>query len=293
MKTSRILSLIVIVTLVGGACTTGRNSANPPAHTIRKQFDALSGVTWYVTRTSNAGSNQCYEVIGEAPTGRRTHHGGLGCIVQQATEPFNRLGGGGFDVRDAGSFNFEFGAAIPGAKVVRLTLEDGHVYSDTHPGSVWFVAWQASSSGISKYEALNARGAVLVESGNPPVTQGTVDLANKEPHISVDPPQGPVGTLVHVTGDGFDEQLRDNVNSGDGYVVGLLRDFGDCELIGGDGVSAHIDDNGHLEATIRISSEGACFQDGKRHAVVPGVYGIIVGCHACIYGEFTVTASKP
>jgi hypothetical protein len=112
------------------------------------------------------------------------------------------------------------------------------------------------------------------------------------PAVTVSPDHGPVGTRVHVEGDGFTgASWRDVGATGGGYGVFLLTDEGDCELLAVSDPALKISRNGHLIAEVTVPAQGECFQSGRSQAVRPGDYRIGIGCHACEVADFRVTRS--
>jgi hypothetical protein len=108
------------------------------------------------------------------------------------------------------------------------------------------------------------------------------------------PDEGPAGTLVHVTGSGFNPSLA-NAPGPAAIGLALIRDFpGGCEVIGG--VADHplrlrVDKSGKLTGEFVISSAPSqCFQEpGQKRRVTPGEYHVSIGCLACFVGTFRVT----
>lgn len=73
-----------------------------------------------------------------------------------------------------------------------------------------------------------------------------------------------------------------------GYGLFLIRQLGDspateCEqIVGTRPLEAKLNADGTIEGTFTVGSEGNCFQhDEGPRPVVPGVYRIGLGCHAC------------
>ncbi len=108
------------------------------------------------------------------------------------------------------------------------------------------------------------------------------------------PDHGPVGTVVRVTGSGFDPSLANR--SATAIGLALIRDFPDgCELIGGAAnrpLTLRISKAGRLTGEFAISgAPGQCFQEpGRKHRVTPGAYHVSIGCLACYVGTFRVTS---
>lgn len=108
------------------------------------------------------------------------------------------------------------------------------------------------------------------------------------PHLTLVPYGGPPGTRVTVVGDCF-KGRRWN----DGYGLFLIRGFSHprpCEVIGfARPFALRVERSGRARGFFTVPSEGACFQEGYGRRVTPGVYGVGVGCHACIQARFRVT----
>lgn len=128
-----------------------------------------------------------------------------------------------------------------------------------------------------------------VEEADAVETVGTV----ASPELVLTPASGPVGTRIRIAGTGFDDPFwRSGLNGG--YGISLQRmlameGVGACDLVAGFETGATIDSAGRLTAELIIPPEGGCFQTDRTAEVVPGVYGVIVGCHTCQLGTFRVT----
>jgi streptogramin lyase len=112
------------------------------------------------------------------------------------------------------------------------------------------------------------------------------------PAVTVAPDHGPVGTRVHLEGDGFTDPYWRQVDRthGGGYGVFLIGSApGGCELIAGSEFTLRVEEDGHLVADFTVPGEGGCFQTDRIEPVRPGSYAIGVGCHACEVAEFRVT----
>ena len=102
------------------------------------------------------------------------------------------------------------------------------------------------------------------------------------------PVHGPVGTLVRVTGLGFDPSLA----KAPFVTLTLNREFPDgCGLVGGARpIKLRVNKEGRLAGEFIVTAQGQCFQEpGHQHMVTPGVYQVAVGCMACNVGSFRVT----
>ena len=117
-------------------------------------------------------------------------------------------------------------------------------------------------------------------------------LPGTVPHGVVVPDHGPVGTRVSIVIDclrGFQDEITQPA------WVFLIRDFGGtlgCELMAGGPSRMRLLGQGRAAGWFTVSARGGCFQSqGKTRSVVPGTYGIGVGCHACEIANFTVTRS--
>jgi hypothetical protein len=111
------------------------------------------------------------------------------------------------------------------------------------------------------------------------------------PPVTVSPDQGPVGTRIHLEGDGFTgPDWQDVVRTqASGYGVFLVRDLPDgCELIAGGEFTLRIDKSGHLTSEMTVPESGQCFQSDRTEMVTPGPYVVGIGCHACEVASFQV-----
>ena len=108
------------------------------------------------------------------------------------------------------------------------------------------------------------------------------------PHLTLVPDSGPPGTRVTVVGDCFKARRWNH-----GYSIFLIRGFmhpRSCEIVAGAGPFAlRVGRAGRARGFFTVPSEGDCFQEGYGRRVTPGVYGVGVGCHACIQARFRVT----
>jgi hypothetical protein len=113
---------------------------------------------------------------------------------------------------------------------------------------------------------------------------------DSQPQIGLVPASGPVGTRVQVTGVGFVGPWSDTQGFGIALVRDLFRQTG-CSMIAGTEHEVSIED-GVLSGEFIVPAEGGCEQtDRTAEAIVPGVYGVIVGCKTCVVGTFRVTRS--
>lgn len=113
------------------------------------------------------------------------------------------------------------------------------------------------------------------------------------PHLWVFPEEASVGDSVSFVGDCF---LGSGYGSKKeilgGYRLFLIRQLGDspeteCEqIVGTDPLDLDLHGDGTIEGTFAVGAEGYCFQhDEGPRPVVPGVYTVGLGCHACITNE--------
>ncbi len=131
-------------------------------------------------------------------------------------------------------------------------------------------------------------------SGSPPPTSSPSTGPFGLPTVTVTPDHGPVGTRVHLEGDGFTDPYWQEVGRthGGGYGVFLIGSApGGCELIAGGDFTIRIGADGHLTAEVTVSGTGNCFQMDRTAQVRPGRYAIGIGCHACEVAEFRITAA--
>ncbi len=130
----------------------------------------------------------------------------------------------------------------------------------------------------------------LTESSSPPIIHSGL------PAVTVTPNQGPVGTRVHLSGDGFSGQVRQTIGGAldsRGYGVFLEGAFPpDCDLIATTGFTLTISTVGHLVAEFRAPAKGDCFQQARGMLLSPGWYKVNIGCHVCEVGIFRVTLAS-
>lgn len=279
--------VLVVLSLIFAGCTSRAENKSRPAGTIRETLDARTGVRWFITLSDRAKGG-CYDVVGEAPSGRRSNHGGLGCNIEVPDEPIRVFAGGGFDVAESDSFTFSLGSAPKGTKIVRVTLADGHVFSDSNPTPVWFVSWRPFGFDLAKIEALDSYGALIAERvfGQPfdPLPGPSAGT----PRVQITPRAGPDGTRVTITGLGFDALSRSRVRLGNDKL-GITSDFGGCRARGAEDVNVQVDDTGTLSGSFVIPKEGSCGPPEERIPLRPGTYAVYVGCVECKVAEFRLT----
>ncbi|MCA1703573.1 MAG: hypothetical protein LC808_10075 [Actinobacteria bacterium] len=109
------------------------------------------------------------------------------------------------------------------------------------------------------------------------------------PHLWLIPSTGPVGTRVQFVGDCFVERFNDTSEDAKaGYGIFLIRQLadrhpsGECEqIVGGSPFDITIS-NGRAVGYFTVQGQGSCFQhDEGPFPVVPSVYEVGIGCHAC------------
>jgi hypothetical protein len=114
--------------------------------------------------------------------------------------------------------------------------------------------------------------------------------------LTISPDHGPVGTRVHLEGDGFVGGSWQNAELPGGYGVfmgaGLGLGWGVCDLVADTDFTIEISDSGHLTADFTVPASGHCFQTDRSASVSPGEYTIGVACHACAVSTFRVTPAE-
>jgi hypothetical protein len=111
------------------------------------------------------------------------------------------------------------------------------------------------------------------------------------PAIMVSPPRGPVGTRVHVEGDGFTEPFwSQQSGTGGGYQISLERGLsGDCDRLAFQVGTYTVNANGHLTGDFVVPSTARCPEPDRIVEVVPGKWTIKIACAYCEMGDFEVT----
>jgi hypothetical protein len=116
--------------------------------------------------------------------------------------------------------------------------------------------------------------------------------------FTVSPGSGPVGTRVHFEGDVDPADAA--AYRGTDFAYGLEHFFADtdqCEMIVRiDDLVAEATDDGHVTGSFVVGPVAGCFMDPNDsgpQAPRPGVYNILLSCHACTpIGTFTITESR-
>lgn len=117
------------------------------------------------------------------------------------------------------------------------------------------------------------------------------------PSLTLTPGSGPVGTRVQISGQLQPSQVSPWVGLFEhpGYFNLEAPSLPGCGDLIVDLANPTISvESASLRVTgsFAVGGSGACFQsNGLRHRTVPGSYVLIVGCHACSVGSFTVRAS--
>ena len=144
-----------------------------------------------------------------------------------------------------------------------------------------------------------AVGTVAVIAPDPTITPTPLPWPPWPPPLTVTPASGPVGTRIHVEGDGFigpQWQNLPSVSGGGGYGLFLTTSLNSggtyCDFIAGMESTLEVRSDGHLVADFTVPSDGGCFQTERRDPVTPRQYAIGLGCHVCQVGTFTVTGAK-
>ena len=107
------------------------------------------------------------------------------------------------------------------------------------------------------------------------------------PQVRASPPRGPVGTRVHIEGDGFtDEQWKAS-----GTTLWLTGSPSGCALYAEAAHTVRVTAGGHLSGDFTVPAQGVCRQSDIGDApVAAGRYTIAFQCTACFVGDFEVTA---
>ena len=127
------------------------------------------------------------------------------------------------------------------------------------------------------------------------------------PHVTVFPGRGAVGTRVTLVGDCFVGEPWKHLRSNMGYGISLVGEIGSDGSVGAENVGSRenplacelvasapegdfrILRTGHMKGYFIVPSQGSCFQERKRLAVMPGRYIVILGCRSCGVASFWVT----
>ena len=111
------------------------------------------------------------------------------------------------------------------------------------------------------------------------------------PAITVSPPRGPVGTHVHVEGEGFTESFwSQQAGAGGGYQISLERGLsGDCHRLAFEVGTYSVSPTGHLTGDFVVPPTARCTEPDRVVPVVPGLWTIQIACGFCEMGDFEVT----
>jgi hypothetical protein len=132
-------------------------------------------------------------------------------------------------------------------------------------------------------------GRAVTPSGIPAVTPIPLHLA-----VTATPNHGPVGSRIHLEGEGFTDSYWQHANQASdwAYGISMIRDYENgCEgIASSENLTGHIDPRGHLVADFTVGGTYTCFQRGGAPGpVTPGNWSIVINCHACAVGTFEVT----
>ena len=133
-------------------------------------------------------------------------------------------------------------------------------------------------------------GVVLIVTATMP---GASAAGNGNLGFTVTPAAGPPGTLVHFAGT-VPADMPDYIHNLFGY--GLEGNgLNDCELIlPMENTTATVTGGNFVTGSFVVGAVGGCFMsptDRGPQAAVPGVYLILLSCHACgAIGTFTITS---
>lgn len=119
-----------------------------------------------------------------------------------------------------------------------------------------------------------------------------IPYAGTTVRFTMSPISGPIGTRVHVSGQGFTGAAGDEARAHSYFfaLVGLPNGPG-CELIAPSvDPQVSIDLAGNLTGSFSIPSRGSCFQQsGSARPLPPGSYYITLGSHSDSLAQFAVT----
>jgi hypothetical protein len=157
---------------------------------------------------------------------------------------------------------------------------------------VWF------GTAASKADVAVARRVLAsIRPSGPAVTPSpipTVIATPLELAVTATPDHGPVGTRVHLEGEGFTDSYWQSANQASdwAYGISLIRAYENgCEgIASSENISGRIDPDGHLVADFTVAGTYTCFQrSGLPGPVTPGTWSVVINCHACGVGTFEVT----
>lgn len=274
------LALAVVLAMFSTACFSREpKKATPPAYAIRVVHEPTTRSTVYLV-PSSPGNERCFDIVVITPDGK-AHKSSLGCKGDEI-EPLEPVGVG-YLGRDVG-INYAFGKAPEGTRTVRAFDEVGKIYSDTNVTDWWLIVFGSGRMPIG-FEALDGRGSVILRRDEGKRAGGT---PTETPSVRIEPRSGPAGTLIKVTGDGFDKQMQSRIRLGS-EQLGLYQRIENCDLIASSEVSVVVDESGHLEGQFLIPAKPKCFGEDHGGPLSPGLWAVFVGCRQCLYADFRIT----
>jgi hypothetical protein len=124
----------------------------------------------------------------------------------------------------------------------------------------------------------------LTTAGTGPVS------AQAAPTFEISPASGPVGAVVHFSGQVDPSQIAAYQNPAYFTLVGEIKD---CELLVNlQQTAITVDPSGTVSGSFVVGGSGQCFQQEGTRQVVAGPYNLAISCHACFVGSFTITSGQ-